>query len=519
MTLARVTRKTTASNTGGLVSFLTVARASANRMIDAPLGMVSSWADGQPLYSTSFGGADWHWQADFPAATATDNETSCRPTSWIAGGLTGAAVRASYGNPFTRTQTAWTVDSTAADNEGATIVKTDAEIARRWGPDANIPIQTTITYAQAPSTTSDLSFAYNTDAAISFVGTPTINKPAVVLTVVNVQVRTAGANVFWNITGATLGAADVGKLAIITVSTAGGNVGAYARILQDNGGGNVIVSPFGVVTAAAPNTFAQVTPLVGDTIQVVTPMTLTVGQIYVRSNTQRGVAATPTRNIVTFDSMTLDGGNDAGASATFGPGSIFSSGALIRYVRCIAQNISFSGSTNLLQLHQFHGGGGGDAAGGSTVAIRSPSMNWNQTGFLNCIVAPITGGNCNFATDCYFCNSNLNINQGSTATTRGIAMFNRATASTALSLGASSNGGWGHVRQIGAVADWGSGNAGFGLMVRASSQYTYATKPTINSGLGAGRESSIGGVDTLYAAYPATGAVNLTNFAAAVLTA
>ncbi len=73
MTLARVTRKTTASNTGGLVSFLTVAKASANRMLDAPLGMVSSWADGQPLYSSSFGGANWHWQADFPAATATDN--------------------------------------------------------------------------------------------------------------------------------------------------------------------------------------------------------------------------------------------------------------------------------------------------------------------------------------------------------------------------------------------------------------------------------------------------------------
>jgi len=54
-------------------------------------------------------------------------------------------------------------------------------------------------------------------------------------------------------------------------------------------------------------------------------------------------------------------------------------------------------------------------------------------------------------------------------------------------------------------------------MIRSNGTYTYVTKPNINGGLGAGRESSIGGVDTQYAAYPATGAVNLTNFASATL--
>ena len=56
--------------------------------------------------------------------------------------------------------------------------------------------------------------------------------------------------------------------------------------------------------------------------------------------------------------------------------------------------------------------------------------------------------------------------------------------------------------QSGAVPDWGTNNAGHGIIVASSSVYSYSTLPTVNSGLGAGREARVGGTDKLYAAVP-----------------
>ncbi len=61
---------------------------------------------------------------------------------------------------------------------------------------------------------------------------------------------------------------------------------------------------------------------------------------------------------------------------------------------------------------------------------------------------------------------------------------------------------------------WGGTAAGYGMKVKAGCQVQYANKPSINSGLGAGRETIVGGTDTLWANIPY---VETTNLAAIVL--
>lgn len=508
MTLARVTRKTTASNTGGLVSFLTVAKASANRMLDAPLGMVSSWADGQPLYSSSFGGANWHWQADFPAATATDNETTCRPTSWIAGGLNGAAVRDLSGNPKNWKQAAWTVDSTTADNEGASTVKTDVEIQRRWGAGvlAQISTPVTITYAQSPAAATELLYEITASVPVKIVGTPTITKAGTVLTAVQLQVRTPGAEVRWAITGVGLGAADVGKIVVITASGTPANVTAYASVLRDDTGGKVVVSPFGTYSETT-GAFTQITPVVGDTVEIrdMSATTLSVGTIEGHVSAFAAAAGSSTTGARTqFDSIMLLGSSTANVPF----GTLLSVGGTFYYTRTVIKDINLAGfGGNQFAGHNYRGG-----LWTGTVNVRS-SAQLAQIGALNANISPRSGALLTVLSDCYFQNTQVS-GTDAMLSTGGGAFFDRTVASATLVLS-----GRGGLLQSGAIADWGTNNAGFGLVVRSGCTYAYATKPTINATLGAGRESSVGGVDTLYAAYPATGAVNLTNFAAVVLSA
>ena len=490
MSKVSVITKATPSNIGGLVTFLTVARASANRMLDAPLGMVSTWVDGQPLYSSSFGGANWHWQADFPAATATDNETTCRPTSWVAGGLNGAAVRSLSGNPIALTQTTWKVDSTAADNEGAGSVldplKTDIEINRRYGVGirGRLGQATVVTYAQAPTNVTNYLIEFSDNASFTLVGTPTVSKSGTIITAVQAQVRTPGAELGWAVTGVGLGAADVNKLVFITAGTAA-NIGAYAMVLADLGGGKLAVSPFGKTTIGVVS-FAQITPVVGDTVEIRDPMSLTIGCIECHPVTNDQLVAT--EGFFATDSIRVVGNSANGA------GSLFNGGLSFQYHKSILKDVSLCG-TGLggFLSHQLLGGG---VATSNLIIQRGTFATLRQTGCLGGVLLG-QGASATIQADTYFYNSGLTVARVQTVNTQGAAFFNRAVADSALAVSAG-----GFCFHTGSVADWGTGNAGHGTSIFSAGSYVYATKPTINSGLGAGREARIGGTDKLYAAVP-----------------
>jgi hypothetical protein len=433
---------------------------------------------------------DWFRWDPTSTATADDIEV-VNPTK--NGVAAGRFLRLFRHSPKWLLQNWWISESSGHDENPGTLVlplKTDRELYRRWGR-ARIATAITVTYLAAPVGQTNYDVEILSDASLTLLGTPTTNKTAVTITAVTAQVRTGGSEVARAITGATLGAADVGKLAIIRSGTAG-NINAYARILKDNGGGSVRVSPFGKADLNAFPAFVEVTPVANtDVIDVVTPMTLSVGRIRATGATNSVIAGSPTRNALMLDSLTLDGNAN-----NFGTGTIVGDNVTVAYARHVLKDIAIAGVTEPGMTAQTIMGGGMDGA----VAIASGCYAYIvKPGLLNAILHVRMGGGASADTDTYFQASRLNV-EGYFQSS-GVAVFDNGLT------GAYFVAPSGTVRQ-GGVADWGAANAGFAIRILAGGRYVYLQKPTINSGLGAGRETLVGGTDKQYAAIPYVEAAN-----------
>lgn len=479
-------------------SFLTVSKASSNRALDMPASYVSTLRDGEEIFVESYG-RKFVWDSTFPSGTSIVDGESFRPASWSANGAFVADLRGE--EKFWR-QSAWFVNTSGDDeNDGltsATPLKTDAEIQRRWGLRPRIAVPVTITYAQSPAGFTNYALVIASGGSVTFVGTPTVSKAGTIISAVQTQVRIAGAEAAWAITGTGLGASDVGKLAVITASGTPANVGAYAAILKDETGGKVRVSPFG--TYAATGTFTQATPQIGDVIEVrdLSATTLNVGEIELHVEYNSAAQASPARQVVIFDSAKLDGNSATLIGFIHGPRSA------VHFARSEVSNMVITAGNARFC--------GGLVTGTSGIGVRAvATATFPQTGFLNTILQTSHGGASTLQADTYFQNSTLSISRGGTSNTQGVAVFDRASSDSAISVS-----GGGFCIQTGAVPDWGTNNTGHGVKVQSAGAYTYTTKPQINSGLGAGREALVGGTDKLYSAIPY---FEVTNGAALVLSA
>jgi hypothetical protein len=455
---------------------------------------VSNLAANTEVFVTSV--RDWfRWD---PSSTATSDDIAVVSLT-ANGGSAGRFLREFRADPYWRAQAAWFVDTAGNDeNDGSSLapVKTDVEISRRWGLGvrARLDVDVTITYAQTPVGQTNYIVELLPGIQLTLVGTPTVTKAGTVISAVQAQVRTAGAEAAWAITGTGLGATEVGKLAFISSSGTPANVGAYAMILKDETGGKVRVSPFGTYTPTT-GAFVQVTPQVNDVIEIRTPSSLLVGGIDAYAVcADNGIGSGGAR--VLFDSLTVDGGSTLN-------GAITSTRAAVLYARSILQNLTLVDVGNT-RGHNLRGGG----IAGLGVVIRGGTTTLSQVGCLASLT--VRAGTATVITDTYFQNSSLSINVGSSASTSGAAFFDRVTSNSSLVVAAGAS-----CVHAGATPDWGTGNAGHGIVVQSASSYAYGTKPTINSGLGAGREAQVGGTDKLYSAIPY---VETTNNAALVLT-
>jgi hypothetical protein len=467
----------------------------SGRLLDAG---VSGLVDGVSIAWVESVKDSWRWDAT--STLTADNITVCNPTA--NGANPGRFIRKLIPAPEWRQQAAWFVDTAGNDeNDGTsalTPLQTDTEIGRRWGVGAQLSIPVTVTYANAPANETNYDVQILSGGSLTVQGTLTDTKTGIVLTAVQVQVRTAGSELGWAITGPTLGAADVGQLAIITASGTPANVGAYARILKDEGGGKVRVSPFGTFAASDSAPFVQITPLVGDTIKVSTPMTLKAGRLYIASGTRSATQATPSRQCAIFDSMIIDGGTPAL------DGVVESGGVTIFYARTILQNLTLVGFTSGTGLQRLCGGGW------NSLIVNSGTLRIFQAGGTGSLTVN-WAGLITLLADTYFQNCQVNAPPGSVVLSQGAAWWDRSVADSTVSV---QEGGT--MRQSGAVADWGTGNAGHAIRIFSTGEYIYAIKPTINGTLGAGREALIGGTDKQYGAVPF---IEPTNNAALVLTA
>lgn len=446
------------------------------------------------------------WDA---SSTVADDTTDYLSVSVTANGVAaGRWRRLSYAHPSWLAKTAWFV-STAGSNENdgstsLTPVKTDAEIQRRWGGPgvrARISADTTITYAQSPVTKTSIYFETVSNVIVKLVGTPTVTKAGTVLTAVQAQVRTAGAEAAWAVTAPAFDATDVGKLMVITASGTGDNVNAYAPVLKDETGGKLRVGVF-VTFNESTLVLTAITPQIGDTVEIrdMSATTILLDRIDVRTASQD--LATLSR--VQTDSLLLDGGAN-------GLGTVASIGAPVHHVRTVLKNLVLTGQGGP-QLTQ-HVINGGLITGSPGLRVRGGSTALARCGALDTSVQISNGVTLSIFTDTYFQNS-LCVGGNGLVASQGAALFDRSTSNSTIQI--SGGGVW---QQIGSVPDWGTGNAGYAITIASLSGYHYATKPTVNSGLGSGREARVGGVDTLYSAIPAGGYVNPDNGASIVLTA
>lgn len=446
---------------------------------------------------------DWFRWEPTSLATADDIEV-VNPTA--NGANQGRFIRLFRANPSWRGQPAWFVSTAGSDeNDGATSltpVKTDLEILRRWGigKRARLSVPVTITYAQSPTGQTNYAVEVVSGGSLTLVGTPTVTKAGTTISAVQTQVRTAGAEAPWAITGTGLGASEVGKFVVITASGTPANINAYARVLKDETGGKVRVSPFGTY-ASTTSPFTQATPQVGDTIEIREMATvLSVGLISTVAGANDVPLASPTRNAVVFDSVTLDGN----ASST--NGAVSTDRLSVHYARTVLKDVLLTGVVGSTGVHSLNGSG----TAGASLSVRGTSVIFRQSGLSSNFLTVSFGGSVTMLADTYLQNCGLSVARGAIANTQGIGVFDRVASNSGIVVNAG-----GFCQQTGAVADWGTANGGHGVTVQSSSGYSYATKPTVNSGLGAGREAQVGGTDKLYSAVPY---VEATNNAALVAT-
>jgi hypothetical protein len=458
---------------------------------------VSNLAANTEVFVTSV--RDWfRWD---PGSTATPDDITVVSLT-ANGGSAGRFLRELRADPYWRAQTAWFVDSAGNDeNDGSSLapVKTDVEIQRRWSQEPTLlTVPIVVTYVNSPTTETNFDVKLLSGGSLTFLGVPTLSSPQV-LSAVTAQSR--GSQQGWDMTGTALGAAQVASLAQISASGTPANVAAYAIVLKDLGGNKVRVAPFGTAAVAA-TTFTNITPGAGDSVVILTLPTLKVGRIRIAQGTAAARSASPVANVVVFDSLLLNGN---GGTAT-ARGAIESNGVEVFYFRATWNGIIFSGTHSVGGIHRM--AGGGCAAGGAvSLVTSSASLQLSSTGLLTNL-AVNQGGVVALTQDTYFQSCTMTMAAGVRVLSSGAAYWDRTGDGVTVVPGAD-------YVQTGAVPDWGTGATGHGVNVQSGGSYVYATKPTINSGLGAGREAQVGGTDKLYSAVPY---VEATNNAALVLT-
>jgi hypothetical protein len=438
----------------------------------------------------------WKW---VPTSTATDDSTGdaaqlryCNPT--VNGANPGRFERLFIRSPDWLLQDFF-IDSTAGvgnnENTGASALvplNNDNELYQRWGDFAQLTTPRTVTYIQSPTTQTNYDVQF-LGGSLTLLGTRTLVLGPVVLTAVTVQNRATQTP--WDITGPGLGAAHVGLIVQITASGVPANVGAYATIVKDLGGGKVRVSPFGTKVVSTVS-FNVVTPVAGDTVEVISFPTLQTGKIRFRLGSNINFTASPLTNCAVIDLLKLEGSSDAASLV----GIVICESTRVFYQRVVQSRMRWGGFGGT--LHFFCGG---HIITGSVSFLAGSTCNLDAVAIGNVLLSALPGCSVVMRKDCIFQAGGWGVVGNCRINSQGTAYFDSAGIGCNLAFGVYS--------QTGAIADWGTNNTSFGIGLSSGAFYIYVTKPTINATLGVGRETRIGGTDKLYGAIPYVEGANL----------
>lgn len=431
---------------------------------------------------------DW-WVVDKASAQAADGITCIAPASGP-----GRLRRLNRADPSWLTQATWVIDpgaggsdeNTGVDNVHA--IKTCGERQRRCGRGYIVSTPTTITYLASPAASDIELFSrtlvgYNSTLTIQGQRTVAATGTLTGFTTFNRATQTKNSIADSGLAGGF--AAHVGRLCRIT---GGARVNSAWIISRDLGGGAAEISSPGLTATTTFGSFSRTTPQIGDPYEIVTLPVVTCGEF----SFGQGANQYPSTGFgrVILQDLQLDFGNISTTA--------FASGFLADFVKIVVARCKFGaayfkGST--ISLFQCHHSGYALVEAGATqlhAGVHTTHVQANVGGraFLDHDellqggqLTLFRGGYVEVGTACVFdkVGDGVSVNQGS---------------SLLCSPGAD-----------GVTALWGTGNTGQGISITSGGSATWWTgaggaKPTVNVGLGSGRELRLNGKDFLWTDAP-----------------
>lgn len=462
-------------------SFSSVANGGSNQLIDVPSAFLQTLVEGSTVWVQSVRDS-YVW---FPTDTDTaDQLLIVKPT--VIGAGAGRFVRKLEPSPRWMTQATWFIDPVAGNDEnlGATAgagnaLKTDAERQRRWGTRTTLAQAATVAYASnLPS-----SDVVNYDVILAPGGTLAIHGTVGTSKTGTLNVVTSmnrGTQTPWSMTSTpAFDGTEVGSL--IEITSVGARQGHNFWAVKNNGGGSIRMSQPGLgdVSSFAPS-FNVSTPVNGDAYAVRTLTSITVGLWRFQSS-----------SVLSSDSavVRVDGISASGSAYPM----IRLQETWLAATRSILTGIPFivDGAIATYLL--------GCAVAGSSAVMGDLIV---QAGaFLSGAFVSVHSGGLGGRVDLdtILQNASLLLQPGAFMFVGTMALFDNGF-SGALTI----NGGAIKTSTFSAGANliWGTNNTGFGVIAQTGGRLFYGTKPTVNSGLGVGRESSVGGTDKQWGAVP-----------------
>lgn len=392
-------------------------------------------------------------------------------------------------------QPTWFLSAATGNNRNSGLdsghpIRDCAERQRRVG-NAPVTQPTTITYLDSPSTTDIEMFnrvPIGVGGSLTLAGTRTVVATGTLtgFTTFNRGTQTKNSIADTGLSGGF--AAHVGRYMRIT---SGPRLNVAWVVTKDLGGGSAEISTPGTTSTASFGSFARGTPQVGDAYEIVTVPILRAGIMDFAPGSQQR-ATTGFARVVMQD-LEIDFGNQASGTTTD-----FASGLVSEFikpilVRCKLDAMSVrANAIGLFQCYHF-----------GYILVTSASSIFMSAGAHTSHVQVNTGAYARLDFDELLQGGQLTLSRGGTVELGTVAIFDKGGDAVALNPSA--------VAIITPLSDstgllWGTNNTGRGINLQSGSQLKWfssgGNKPTVNLGLGLGREVLMGDTDFLYADVP-----------------
>lgn len=373
-----------------------------------------------------------------------------------------------------RLQPTWVIDPSGSNRntgiDGGHAIRDTDELRRRWGKRPRLTKSTTITYVGTPAGFATYDPIVANGCSLTIQGTQTASTSGTISAVATLN-RASQAP--WGIVHASLSSADLGKIVRIP---SGARAGAYARIEKDNGSGNMRTTPWGTFSPVIDACLVAVTPVAGDPYQVVDMPQLHVGEMFFSGESDNPLnTGYP---YVRLDSLTLSG--DHTSSIATGSLPIF-------YSQSIMDRVQVGG----LGIHQMAGGGSDSSQfNGSNIENGCFGVGFGRGSNTSTQLTIARGAALTLDQDCILQECTLavfgNVYGGL------VSVFDRLHSSLCVLIAPG-----GIYRSLPFTSTdllWGTNNVGNGITIQSGGELFFKTLPTINGGLGVGREIRIGDI-------------------------